>query len=52
LLCGIFAFLVQGLTDYAWYNYRVYLFFWVMLGLAMAVLNLCKENDIRKYSYS
>jgi O-antigen ligase len=51
-LCGIAGFLVQGLTDYSWYNYRVYLFFWVMLGFAMAVLNLCKENDRRKYIYA
>ena len=51
-LCGIVAFLVQSLTDYSWYNYRVYLFFWVMLGFAMAVLNLCKENDRRKFIYT
>lgn len=51
-LCGIVAFLIQGVTDYSWYNYRVYLFFWVMLGFAMAVLNLCKENERRKYIYN
>ena len=51
-LCGILAFLVQSLTDYSWYNYRVYLFFWVVFGLAMAVLNLCKENERRKYIYA
>jgi len=50
-LCGICAFLVQSFTDYTWYNYRVYLFFWIMLSFAMAVLNLCKENDRRKYIY-
>jgi len=32
-LVGIFAVLVQGMTDYAWYNYRVYLMFWLVLGL-------------------
>ncbi len=35
-LCGIFAVLVQGLTDYAWYNYRLYLMFWLVCGLASA----------------
>lgn len=35
-LCGILAVLVQGLTDYAWYNYRVYLMFWLVLGLTSA----------------
>ena len=35
-LSGIFAVLVQGMTDYAWYNYRVYLMFWLMTGLTAA----------------
>ena len=35
-LCGIFAVLVQGMTDYAWYNYRLFLMFWLAAGLAMA----------------
>ena len=35
-LCGIFAVLVQGMTDYAWYNYRLYLMFWLVAGLAAA----------------
>jgi O-antigen ligase len=50
-VCSICAFLIQGITDYSWYNYRVYLFFWVMLGFAMAAINLCKENDRRKFTY-
>lgn len=50
-LCSFCAFMVQSFTDYTWYNYRIYLFFWLMLGLAMAVLNLCKENDRRRYIY-
>ena len=24
------------MTDYAWYNYRLYLMFWLVCGLAMA----------------
>lgn len=36
LVCGIFAVLVQGMTDYAWYNYRVYLMFWLIVGLTSA----------------
>ena len=35
-LCGIFGVLVQGTTDYSWYNYRVYLMFWLVLALAVA----------------
>ncbi len=37
LFCGILAVLVQGMTDYIWYNYRVFLMFWLMLGLSAAV---------------
>jgi O-antigen ligase len=37
-LCGIFAVLVQGMTDYAWYNYRLYLMFWLVCGLASAYI--------------
>jgi len=35
-LCGILATLVQGFTDYTWYNYRVYLMFWLAAGLCAA----------------
>ncbi len=35
-LCGIIAVLVQGMTDYAWYNYRLFLMFWLVCGLASA----------------
>ncbi len=35
-LCGLFAALVQGLTDYTWYNYRVFLMFWLIAGLSAA----------------
>ena len=52
IFCGISAFLVQSLTDNTWYSYKIYLFFWIMLGFAMAVLNMGKENDRTKYIYS
>ena len=35
-LCGLFAVLIQGLTDNSWYNYRVFLMFWLMIGLIPA----------------
>lgn len=37
LMCGISAVLVQGMTDYIWYNYRVYLIFWIVTGMTTAV---------------
>ncbi len=36
LMSGIFAVLVQGMTDYIWYNYRVYFIFWIVIGLTTA----------------
>ncbi len=37
-LCGIIAVLAQGMTDYIWYNYRLYLMFWLMCGLASSYI--------------
>ncbi len=37
VFCGILAVLAQGMTDYIWYNYRVFLMFWLMLGLGAAI---------------
>jgi O-antigen ligase len=33
---GIVAILAQGMTDYVWYNYRIFLIFWLVLGLTVA----------------
>ena len=37
-LCGLAGVLLQGMTDYAWYNYRLYLMFWLICGLASAYI--------------
>ena len=37
VFCGILAVLAQGLTDYIWYNYRVFFMFWLVLGLGCAI---------------
>ena len=37
LLCGVSAVLAQGMTDYIWYNYRVFLMFWLLIGLGAAI---------------
>jgi hypothetical protein len=41
---AILGFLVQGMTDYSFYNYRVALVFWAVLGLSMALSR--RENDM------
>lgn len=37
LFSGVFSVLLQGMTDHVWYNYRVFLMFWLLVGLACAV---------------
>jgi hypothetical protein len=48
-LCGILAVLVQSFTDYTWYNYRVYLMFWLAAGLSVAYTR-CGRADMRRLS--
>lgn len=42
-LCGIFGVFVQGFTDYSWYNYRVFMIFWLVLGLSAAFIKNGRE---------
>jgi len=37
-LCGIIAVLAQGMTDYVWYNYRIFAMFWLVIGLSCAIM--------------
>ena len=41
--CGVFASLVQGMTDYVWYNYRVYFVFFALMGIGVAAAR-CGER--------
>lgn len=47
-LCGVFAVLVQGMTDYSFYNYRLYLMFWLVAGLAVGYI----RDGRKKLSYA
>ena len=44
-LASVCASLVMGITDYIWYNTRVLLIFWIMIGLTVA---LTKINEREK----
>ncbi len=44
-LASVSASLVMGVTDYIWYNSRVFLIFWIMVGLTVA---LTKINEREK----
>ncbi|MBQ3064953.1 MAG: O-antigen ligase family protein [Clostridia bacterium] len=45
LFCGILAVLAQGMTDYIWYNYRVFLVFWLLLALSIAVYRVTESEN-------
>lgn len=45
-LCGIFSVLIQGLTDYTWYNYRVYLVFWLIFALCICARRSSQRDHI------
>lgn len=46
VFCGILAVLIQGFTDYVWYNYRVYGLFWIMIAYGSAIINTGKSENI------
>ena len=43
VISGMLGFIVQGMTDYSFYNYRVTLVFWAFVGLGM-ILARKQEN--------
>ena len=43
IFCGLIAFLVQGMTDYVWYNYRIFLMFWIVVGLSVSAVIMSKN---------
>ena len=45
IFCGTLAILVQGLTDYVWYNYRIFLLFWMVAGLGVAHIYAAKNTE-------
>lgn len=44
---GLLAILMQGLTDHVWYNYRVFLMFWVVLSIVSVTVDLAEREDKR-----
>lgn len=44
--CGVFAVLLQGVTDYVWYNYRIFLLFWLIIGLTSAIGRTARADRI------
>ncbi len=48
---GALAFLVQGMTDYVWYNYRILLLFWLLLGLGLAHIKTANSTEEESVLY-
>ncbi len=42
LVAGMFGFLIQGLFDNVWYNYRIVLMFFMIIGVTSAAVNIAK----------
>jgi O-antigen ligase len=49
---GTLAFLVQGLTDYVWYNYRIFLLFWMVIGLGLAHIRTARGTEEESVPYA
>ena len=43
VLAGLLGFLLQGMFDYVWYNYRVMLLFWIFIGIGLGCRRI--SND-------
>ena len=48
-LSAVIAVLIMGLTDYVWYNYRVFLMFWIVIALVNAYIRIGNEES-RRYA--
>lgn len=44
---GLLAALAQGMTDYIWYNYRVFFVFWFVLALTSAYIRVGRSEVTR-----
>ncbi len=44
-ICGVVAFLIQGVFDYSFYNYKVYLLFFITLALGNAFVNIIRREN-------
>lgn len=45
ILGGFVGFLIQGFADYLWFDYRIILLFWMIVGLGIATVKLNAERN-------
>jgi hypothetical protein len=51
LLCGIVSLLLMGMTDHIFYNYRIFLLFWLVVGIAVAQIRIGRTEAAREAPY-
>ena len=44
-LCAVLGFLLNGATDFVWYNYRVYLMFWLVIAITVGICRFALKNQ-------
>ncbi len=49
---GVLSALAQGMTDYTWYNYRVFFVFWFVFALASAYIRVGRSEATRDHAGS
>ncbi len=50
-LSAVLALLIMGLTDHIWYSYRIFLMFWMVIGLVNAYIRVGLTELSRSTSY-
>ncbi len=50
-LSSVAGLMVMGLTDHIWYDYRIFLSFWVIVALASAHIRISTEEKARRMAY-
>ena len=43
--CAVGGFLINGMTDFVWYNYRVYLMFWLVIAVTVGICRFALRNQ-------
>ncbi|MCL2407699.1 MAG: O-antigen ligase family protein [Defluviitaleaceae bacterium] len=47
LAAGMFGYLIQGLTDNVWYNYRIVSYFWLLMAISASLYTAVK-NEVQE----
>ena len=48
VLAGLLGLLLQGFFDYIWYNYRVFLIFWMVIGFGISARRLAYDKAVSR----